>query len=134
MTVLFKEGFETGKWTHHCKVFPVDGEPYNAEIGNIFTPKNWLFFFEHKPGIWDQPEAHNTWKNVDPRRIHSGEGAFMLFSFYRRHDAGIMRLVPAIKGETLKLTAWAHAWSNTNLPGHKDCLDDGRCSCGVGGK
>jgi hypothetical protein len=22
--------------------------------------------------------------------------------------------------------------SNTNLPGHEDCLDDGRCSCGVG--
>jgi hypothetical protein len=130
-TLLFHEGFETGNWTHNCRVFPVGGDPYNTEIGNIFTPEDWVCFFKHRSGIWDQPEAHNTWKSVDPRRIHSGEGAYMLFSFYRKHDAGIMRYVAAIEGETLKLTAWAHAWSNTNLPGHSDCLDDGRCSCGV---
>lgn len=132
MTVLFREGFESGKWTHDCRVYPVDGEPYDSEIGNIFTPLNWLCYFKHRPGIWDQPEAHNTWKSVDPRRINSGEGAYMLFSFYRKHDAGIMRRVPTTAGKTVKFTGWAHAWSNTNLPGHNDCLDNGRCSCGVG--
>ena len=132
MTVLFKEGFETGKWSHACRVFPVGGEPYNTEIGNIFSPEDWVCYFKHQPGTWDQPEAHNTWAHVDLHRIHSGEGAYMLFTFYRKHDAGLMRQVAVTPGSTLTLTAWAHAWSNADLEGHHDCYNDGRCSCGVG--
>lgn len=126
------EGFETGRWTHQCRVFPTNAEPYNDEIGNIFTPENWTCFFKHEPGVYDQPEAHNVWKSGDARRIHSGKGAYLLFSFYRKHDAGIMRQIDTKPGDTLTLTAWMHAWSNTNLPGHNDCLDNGKCSCGVG--
>ena len=132
MTVLFREGFESGEWTHAVKVFPVEGDPHEKEIGNIFTPKSWLAWFLHDEGTWDQPEAHNTWEHVDPRRIHSGIGAYQLFSFWRHHDAGLMRQVQVEPGTNLRLTAYAHAWSNASLEGHEDCCDDGRCSCGVG--
>lgn len=132
MTVIFREGFEDGEWTHDVKVFPVDADPYETEIGNIFTPKGWLFWFKHDPDTWDQPEAKHCWRVADPNRIKEGNGAHMFFSFWRHHDAGYMRQVQVGPGTKLRLTVWAHAWSNTSLEGHEDCCDDGRCSCGVG--
>ncbi len=130
--IIFHEGFESGQWTHDVKIFPVGGDPYETEVGNIFTPVGWKAWFLHDEGTWDQPEAHNTWEHVDPRRIHSGVGAYQLFSFWRHHDAGLMRQVQVEPGTKLRFTAWAHAWSNTSLEGHEACCDDGRCSCGVG--
>lgn len=133
MTIVLHEGFESGEWTHNCRVFPVDGDPYDCEIGNIFTPApDWLFWFKHDAGTWDQPEARHAWRVNDPHRVKEGNGAHMFFSCWRHHDAGYMRKVAVAPGDTLCLTAWAHAWSNHDLPGHEDCLDDGRCSCGVG--
>jgi len=129
---LFHEGFESGEWSHDVKVFPVGGDPFRTEVGNIFTPKNWLAWFLHDPGTYDQPEGRNVWEQNDPRRIHSGIGAYLLFSFWRHHDTGLMRQVQVEPGTRLRLTAYAHSWSNTSLPGHEACCDDGRCSCGVG--
>ena len=28
--------------SHHCKVFPVEGAPFEQEIGNIFSPPGWV--------------------------------------------------------------------------------------------
>ena len=130
---LFHESFEDGEWSHKCRVFPASGEPFDTEIGNIFVPApDWTFWFKHQPGTWDQPEGHHCWKAGDARRIHSGDGAYQYFWFWRHGDGGLMRQVQVEPGTNLRFTAWAHAWSNHSLEGHEACCDDGRCSCGVG--
>jgi hypothetical protein len=119
--------------SHACLVVPVGGEPYTTTIGNIFTPSGgWVTWFVHEAGVWDQPEVRDAWANLDPVRVHSGNKAELLFTFYRNHDAGFYQQVAVEPGTQLRLTAWAHAWSNTGLSGHDDCTNDPRCSCGVG--
>jgi hypothetical protein len=61
--------------------------------------------------------------------VHSGQKAILLFTFFRKHDAGFLQQVAVTPGAKLRLTAWAHAWSN-----HKDGPhpDDGRWSEGPG--
>lgn len=130
---LLKNGEFEADWgeekSHRCRIFPKDAEPYEREIGNIFVPPGWVFWFRHEPGVWDQPEGRDAWKQHDPRRVHSGEKAYMYFTFFRKHDAGLFQQVQVTPGTRLHLTAWAHAWSN-----HKDGPhpDDGRWSEGPG--
>jgi len=131
MAVIFSEEFESGQWTHDVKIFPIGEPPYETQVGNIFTPKGWLAWFLHDPGTWDQPEGRSCWTQNDPRRIHGGTGAYLLFWFWRHGDGGLMRQAQVEPGTKLHFTAWAHAWSNTSLPGHEACCDDGLCSCGV---
>jgi hypothetical protein len=64
--------------------------------------------------------------------VHSGDKATLLFTFYRKHDAGFMQTLDVNAGEVLTLNAFAHAWSNHPIPGHATCADNPRCSCGVG--
>jgi len=119
--------------SHRCFVFPVDGEPYEADIGNIFTPSGgWTTWFRHDPGTWDQPEVRDAWKNVDPHRVHSGEKGMLLFTFFRKHDAGFLQQVQVTPGARLRLVVWAHAWSNHTLDGYEWSWHKGRVSAGVG--
>ena len=118
--------------SHRVKVFPVDGEPYLTELGEFHTPPGWLAWFRHDPGTWDQPEVGDIRKEHVPYRVHGGEKAARLFTFYRSHDAGFMQQIPVQPGAPLTLTAYAHAWSNHPLDGYDDCTDDPRCSSGVG--
>ncbi len=118
--------------SHRVRVFPADGEPYETELGEFHTPPGWLSWYYHDPGNWDQPELGDIRKEHVSYRVHQGEKAIRLFTFYRRHDAGLMQQAEVEPGCTVRLTAWAHAWSNHPLEGHEDCADDPRCSCGVG--
>jgi hypothetical protein len=116
MNLLNNGGFETA-WgedgSHRCHVFPVDDPPCFADFGNIFTPSGgWVTWFRHDPGTWDQPEVRDAWKSGDPHRVRSGEKAVLLFTFYRRHDAGFYQRVHVAPGTRLRLASWAHAWSN----------------------
>jgi len=133
--ILVNGSFEA-EWSadggHRCIVIPNSGVPEEREIGNIFAPPGWLPWFRHNPGQWDQPEVRDAWAALDPRRVHSGQKATMLFTFYRRHDAGFLQQVSVAPGTRVRLSAWAHAWSNHALAGHKECEDDPYCSCGVG--
>ena len=129
MSILLQESFESGKWTHNVKVFPVEQPAYETQTGNIFTPEKWLFWFRHDPGNLDQPEGRYCWINADPVRIYSGNGAYMYFTFYRKHDAGLMRSVQVKPGTHVKLYAFAHAWSNWHDGPHPD---DPRWSEGAG--
>lgn len=133
---LLKNGGFEADWgdekSHRCLIFPKSGPPQEKEIGNIFTPPGWITWFRHDPGTWDQPEVRDAWKEHDPRRVHGGEKGILLFTFFRKHDAGFLQQVRVTPGQKLRLTAWAHAWSNHAIEGHEDCADDGRCSCGVG--
>jgi len=134
MNLLYNGDFEAD-WSddesHRCLVFGEE-QAYETDIGNIFTPPGWTTWFRHIPDAWDQPEARDARKEHDPNRVHSGDKAMLLFTFGRKHDAGFLQVVDTKPGQRLRLTAWCHAWSNHNLPGHEDCFEDGRCSCGVG--
>jgi hypothetical protein len=132
---LLKNGGFEADWgedeSHLCKIFPEGGEPYEKDVGNIFTPSGWVTWFRHDPGTWDQPEVRDAWARHDPRRTHSGEKGMLLFTFFRKHDAGFFQRVRVGRGKRVSLTGWAHAWSN-----HKDGPhpSDGRWSEGAGYK
>jgi hypothetical protein len=98
--------------SHLCLLFPEDGEPEEAQRGNIFTPPGWITWFRDVPGTWGQPEVRDAWITGDPRRVHAGNKATLLFTFYRKHDAGFLQQVTVTPGSQLRLSAWAHAWSN----------------------
>jgi hypothetical protein len=133
---LLKNGGFEADWgdekCHWCLVAPVDAAPYDKKIGNIFTPPGWTTWFRHQPGVWDQPEVRDAWKQTDSRRVHSGQKAMLLFTFFRSHDAGFMQQVEVVPGSLVRLSAWAHAWSNTKIDEHEDCYENSRRSCGVG--
>jgi hypothetical protein len=124
VNLLINGDFET-EWqaerSHRCLVFPVRGEAYIAERGNIFTPPGWITWFGHGKPVahdpqnqvgWSQPEVRDS-RSFGPNRMHSGAKGTLLFSFFRIHDAGLMQKVTVPRGARLKLTAQAHAWSNS---------------------
>lgn len=136
MNNLLRNGDFEADWSeeksHRCLVLPIDGNPYEKDVDNIFTPPGWVTWFVHAAGKWDQPEVRDAWNHIDPHRVHSGEKAILLFTFWRRHHAGFYQQVQVTPGTKLSLSAYAHAWSNTNIPLHSDCTDRPRCSAGVG--
>lgn len=120
--IIFEDGFEA-LWdteeSHLCLVFPAGGNPYEAIVGNIFTPPGWMTWFYHEEGEYAQLEVRDAWARDNDYRVRSGEKAILLFTFGRKHDAGFLRQVEVEPGDVLRLTAWAHAWSN-----HKDDIED----------
>jgi hypothetical protein len=120
--------------SHHCWVFPVDGHPFEQEIGNIFSPPGWTVWFRHKEGDWSQPECRDA-RSKNPDRMRSGEKGFLCFTFGRKQDAGLMQQVSVTPGTKVKLSIWAHAWSNHKDDSRKDAFpnpDDPRWSEGAG--
>jgi hypothetical protein len=120
--------------SHRCIVFPVGGQPFETQIGNIFTPPGWIAWFHHEEGVWSQPECRDA-RSKNPDRMHSGEKGFLLFTFHRKHDAGLMQQVDVESGTRLKFSAWAHAWSNHKDPSQPTKYphpDDSRWSEGAG--
>jgi hypothetical protein len=98
--------------SHRCMVFPKEGVPYEKNVGNIFVPPGWTFWFYHDPGRYDQPEGRDSWKEKAPERVRGGEKAYMWFTFNRSHDAGLFQQVSVGVGARVRFTAWMHAWSN----------------------
>jgi hypothetical protein len=136
---LLKNGGFEADWgeenSHRCWIFPEGSASYTQDVGNIFTPPHWVTWFHHDPGTWDQPEVRDAWKQNDPRRAHSGQKGILLFTFFRKHDAGFFQQVQVAPGTELRLTAWAHAWSNHQDRAHPDRFphpDDGEWSEGAG--
>lgn len=118
-------GFEdnwTQGGTHRCVVYPVDGSPpYEKEAGEIFSPPGWTVWYRHGLPVahdahnqvgWSQPEVRQAGMIPDSRRVHSGQYGLVLFTFSRIHDTGLFQQVPVPPGTKVRLTAWAHAWSN----------------------
>jgi hypothetical protein len=134
----FRNGNFEKDWSeeksHRCLVFPVGGSPFEQEVGNIFTPPDWTVWFRQQQGTWAQPECRDAWAK-DPDRMHSGEKGFLVFTFYRKHDAGLMQQVNVERGTRLRFSAWAHAWSNHQDLAHPDRFpnpDNPRWSEGAG--
>lgn len=97
---------------HLCLVIRPDGSLSGVDIGNIFVPPGWRFWFYHDPGNFDQPEGRDAHKAMDPRRVYTGEQAYMYFSFFRKHKAGLLTRAHTAPGTRLVFSAYAHAWSN----------------------
>lgn len=117
--------------SHLVLVIPADGDPCEANVENIFTPPGWLTWYYHDAGTWDQPEVTDMFREHYPERVHTGEKGMRLFTVWRKHDAGFLQRVGVKSGERLRLTAWAHAWSNDEgAPPPND--EDGRWSEGAG--
>jgi len=130
----FEDDWGTEK-SHRCLIFPQDTAPYEKDVGNIFTPPGWLTWFRHEEGVWAQPEVRDAWKKHAPRRAHSGEKGTLLFTFGRKHDAGFLQQVQVTPNTRLRLTAWAHAWSNhrdKKMPDKFPHPDDPKWSEGPG--
>lgn len=130
---LLKDGGFEADWgteKSHAVLVCKPEQPPSPEIrDNIFTPPNWITWFYHDPGTCDQPEVRDAWKSGDPRRVHGGQKGMLLFTFYRKHDAGFLQQVLVHPGTRVRLTAWAHAWSNWHDGEHPD---DPRWSDGPG--
>ncbi|WP_347245692.1 hypothetical protein [Thermogutta sp.] len=120
---LHNGDFERG-WEgvhHRCIVFPVGGAPYEREAGEMACPEGWTAWYrhglpvEHDPqnGVgWSAPEIRPCGLTPDPRRVCTGNWGCVVFTFSRIHDAGLFQQVAVAPGTRLRLSAWAHAWSN----------------------
>jgi hypothetical protein len=115
----FERGWEGNH--HRCVVYPVGGTPYEREAGEIACPEGWMAWYrhglpvEHDPqnGVgWAAPEVRPCGLIPDPRRVHAGNWGCLVFTFSRIHDAGLFQQVTVPAGTRLRLSAWAHAWSN----------------------
>jgi hypothetical protein len=118
--------------SHRVLIFPTDGDPYETEIGNIFTPPYWLTWFYHDAGTWDQPEVTDMHADIYPERVRTGERGLRLFTVWRKHDAGFLQQIQVEGGNSVRLTGWAHAWSNNGGAPPPNDEEDGGWSEGAG--
>ncbi len=130
MANLLTNGDFTADWgeqsSHRAWVCKPGVTPQIAQIGNIFTPPGWDTWFRHEPGEWDQPEVRDA-RSED--RLFDGHKSQLFFTFFRRHWGGFLQHVAVEPGKRYRLTAWAHAWSNSQNGPH---VDDPRWSEGPG--
>lgn len=120
--------------SHRCLALPVGAGPYYLDVGNIFTPPGWVCWFRHQEGVLAQPEGRDS-RAHDPNRMRGGAKGYVMFTFHRRHDAGLYQQVSVDPGARLRFSAWAHAWSNhadNSRPNDFPHPDDPRWSDGAG--
>jgi hypothetical protein len=126
-------------WGSHTVLYvPGDTEPYTTEVGNIFTPSDWLVWcrVDDEHSLVEVGDAWDGDHGGDPYRVVSPPKAVKMFKTDQPWEAGLMQQVRVTPGRTYSLTIMAHAWSNHNdagaIPGHEGCIGDPRCSWGVG--
>ncbi len=128
-------GFE-GDWTRDTHL--------GIEFAEIFTPEGWVTWWSQEKKVPHDPENRvgyskpetkvipNKAPFVDPPRVRSGQKGFLLFTFWRIHDAGLYQRVTGIKpGTRLKASAWGHAWSN-QIDDAYHSIDDDNIALRVG--
>jgi hypothetical protein len=129
-------------WTegmsHEILILPETGDPYTTEVGNVFTPVDWLVWCRVDDGhslvevgdAWDGEHGGDSYRVVSPPK------AVKMFKTDAPWQAGLMQQVSVTPGQRYRFTIMAHAWSNHNdagaIPGHEACVGDARCSWGVG--
>lgn len=115
--LLKNGGFEGGT----CRA-TFTGVPY----GEIDVPAEWVAFWKeggvplpHDPANkngYRRPECKVIARQapfLDPLRIAEGNQAWLCFTFFGIHDAGIYQQVSVERGASYALSAKAHAWSST---------------------
>ena len=109
-------GFETDIW------HKVD------QFGTMTVPEGWQAFYLHKPGKHQVPWDPNNESGIsspefkpvdakppylDPPRVHSGQWAACWLGTWKVIDAGLYQQVQVSPAQKLRLSAWAHGWSNS---------------------
>lgn len=102
---------------HRCLTIPASSQPYFRDVDNIFVPPDWIFWFRHEPGTWDQPEGSPLQESL---RVYNGNWAYGYFAFFRKMDGGFYQQIQVSVGTCLRLAAHAHAWSNSHDGLHPD--------------
>lgn len=124
---------------HWCDVYETDGSHYRREAGEIRVADGWegAWYLHGLPVPHDNentvgysaPEARCT-DAASPARFRGAKPGYMMFTFSRAHHCGLYQIVSNIKtGSTIKLSGYAHAWSND---WNKPRTDDPRWSEGPG--
>jgi hypothetical protein len=113
--LLKNEGFELG-WeenggTQRAASYRDNGSAYEESRGKVFTPPGWLTWFR-EGGPYVEPDVGEVLKTEEPRRVRSGSRGLEVSTQYSRHDAGLLQQVGVEPGTRVRLSAWAHAWSN----------------------
>ncbi len=123
MVNLLKNGdFEGGDWR---KTF--DGR----EFGEISLPQEWVAFWKEGGVIPHDPDNHDGYRRpeckvigrvppfLDPPRIHADHQAWLCFTFFGIHDAGLYQQVRGLTPEArVRATFAAHAWSSQQDDAH----------------
>jgi hypothetical protein len=129
MSNLLRNGGFEAEWSDersHQSLRIVEGsQPQIIDVENIFTPPAWLVWFRHEEGEWAQPEVRDA-RNREPNRMRTGDKGLIIFTFYRRQDAGLIQQVTIAPGTKVRFTIWAHAWSNhqdPNRPGRLPAVE-----------
>jgi hypothetical protein len=113
----FEAGWEAGGGTHRAVRFTDGGGAYEENRDDIFSPPGWLTWFRHSPGTWEEPDVNDV---REARRVHGGARGIEVATAYSRHEAGLLQQVHVEPGTRLKLSVWAHAWSNWHDGPHPD--------------
>lgn len=84
-------------------------------FGSVYTADGWQVVWregdtcpDYTPDETARPEARLATTAVDPYRVHSGDQALSLFTFYHCHAMGALQHVNIVTG-TFDLTAYAHS-------------------------
>jgi len=136
--LLKNPGFESGKFNKVDK------------WGSMTVPDGWKAFFIDDPGKkkvpWDlknetgivAPEFKPVDKKppyLDPPRGRwsvGGQWAECWFAFWKVMDAGLYQQVKVTPGQKLRLSAWAHGWSNSGSGAISPHPNDPKWSDGAG--
>lgn len=114
VTLLRNNGFEA-KWSdqrsHQCMRIDESGRLDLVEVGDIFTPPDWLVWYKFEEGKWLQPEGRDV-RGTNPNRMRSGQQGYLIFTSSGRQDAGLLQQVKLTPGTRVSFSIWAHAWSN----------------------
>ncbi len=103
-----------------CLIFYTDGTIEATTRDNVLTPPGWLTWYRHGRPVdhdpdngdgWQQPEVRDA-RHTDPPRMQSGEKGQLIFKTYGVFDAGFLQRVAVEAGQWVRLSGWAHAWSN----------------------
>ncbi len=128
MTGLINGSFE--EWGEdNTLVLPVGGNPYLVTWDNVKVAAPWMPWYVHEEGVWDKPESKPA---ETPERLHGGSVAACFYTFYRDHWGGHKQTVNVPVGATVRLSAWAHAWSATEIEGYEHWSDNPHWSVGAG--
>ncbi len=101
---------ETG--THRAAAYRDDGGAREEDRGRVVRPPGWLAWFREGSATWVEPSVGAVLETEEPRRVYSGSRGLEVSTRYSKHDAGLLQQVDVAPGTRLRLSAWAHAWSN----------------------
>ncbi|MBN2389293.1 MAG: hypothetical protein JXR84_01135 [Anaerolineae bacterium] len=94
------------------------------EFGEIYVPEGWVAFWREGMPVPHDPQNQVGYRRpemkviervppfLSPPRIHEGNKAVLIFTFYGIHDAGLYQNFFVTPGTRLRFSAWAHAWSS----------------------